>query len=104
MCLALPARVISLDATGLSGLVDLGGVRKAVSFALLDEVAVGDHVIVHVGYALSRLDPDEAAQTLALFADLAVHHANNDPSASSLTGISSATTALTAHGTPEGDA
>ena len=69
MCLALPARVISLDATGQSGQVDLGGVRKAVSFALLDEVVVGDHVIVHVGYALSRLDPDEAAQTLALFAD-----------------------------------
>ena len=37
MCLALPARVISLDATGQSGQVDLGGVRKAVSFALLDE-------------------------------------------------------------------
>ena len=75
MCLALPARVISLDATGQSGQVDLGGVRKTVSFALLDAVAVGDHVIVHVGYALSRLDPDEAAQTLALFADLAAHHA-----------------------------
>ena len=46
MCLALPARVISLDATGQSGQVDLGGVRKTVSFALLDEVNVGDHVIV----------------------------------------------------------
>ena len=77
MCLALPARVISLDATGQSGQVDLGGVRKTVSFALLDEVNVGDHVIVHVGYALSRLDPDEAAQTQALFADLAAHHAQD---------------------------
>ena len=79
MCLALPARVISLDATGQSAQVALGGVRKTVSFALLDEVAVGDHVIVHVGYALSRLDPDEAAQTLALFADLAAHHAQDAP-------------------------
>ena len=75
MCLALPARVISLDVSGQSGQVDLGGVRKTVSFALLDEVALGDHVIVHVGYALSRLDPEEAAHTLALFAELAAHHA-----------------------------
>lgn len=77
MCLALPARVISLDASGQSGQVDLGGVRKTVSFALLDEVALGDHVIVHVGYALSHLDPEEAAHTLALFAELAAHHANH---------------------------
>lgn len=77
MCLALPARVISLDASGQSGQVDLGGVRKTVSFALLDEVALGDHVIVHVGYALSRLDPQEAAHTLALFAELAAHHADH---------------------------
>ena len=88
MCLALPARVISLDAAGQSGQVDLGGVRKTVSFALLDEVAVGDHVIVHVGYALSRLDPDEAAQTLALFADLAAHHAQDAPGISSVQGPS----------------
>ena len=88
MCLALPARVISLDAAGQSGQVDLGGVRKTVSFALLDEVAVGDHVIVHVGYALSRLDPDEAGQTLALFADLAAHHAQDAPGIPSVQGPS----------------
>ena len=40
-----------------------------------DAVEVGDYVIVHVGYALSRLDPEEAAHTLALFAELAAHHA-----------------------------
>ena len=51
--------------------VDMGGVRKRISTALLDEVAVGDYVIVHVGYALSRLDPEEAAETLRLFAELA---------------------------------
>ncbi|MDQ5926194.1 MAG: hydrogenase expression/formation protein HypC [Pseudomonadota bacterium] len=78
MCLALPARVISLDPVSQSGQVDLGGMRKNVSFALLDEVALDDYVIVHVGYAISRLDPQEAAQTLALFAELAVHHAQGD--------------------------
>jgi hydrogenase expression/formation protein HypC len=50
---------------GDQAVVDLGGVRKDISLALLDGVAVGDYVIVHVGYALSRLDPEEAQRTLA---------------------------------------
>ena len=50
--------------------VDLAGVRKEISLALVDNIAVGDYVIVHVGYALNRLDPDEAARTLALFAEI----------------------------------
>ena len=72
MCLALPARVIDIDASSASsqGTVDMGGVRKQVSFALLDQVKPGDYVIVHVGYALTLLDEDEAQQTLALFAQM----------------------------------
>lgn len=69
MCLALPARVIDID-DKQHGHVDLGGVRKRVSFALLDEVAVGDYVILHVGYALTVLDTDEAEHTLRLFAQM----------------------------------
>lgn len=69
MCLALPARVIDVDATG-HGTVDLGGVRKHISFALLDQVKPDDYVIVHVGYALTLLDTSEAEQTLALFAQM----------------------------------
>jgi hydrogenase assembly chaperone HypC/HupF len=45
-------------------------VGKEISLALVDDVAVGDYVIVHVGYALTRLDPEEAEKTLALFAEL----------------------------------
>jgi len=71
MCLALPARVIDIDASGQHGTVDMGGVRKQVSLALLDEVQLGDYVIVHVGYALTRLDKDEAERTLTLFAQMA---------------------------------
>lgn len=71
MCLALPARVIEIDAACQHGTVDMGGVRKQVSLALLDEVQLGDYVIVHVGYALTRLDQDEAEHTLALFAQMA---------------------------------
>ena len=70
MCLAIPAQVIELiDAE--RAMVDMSGVRKRISTALLDTLAVGDYVIVHVGYALSRLDPDEAAETLRLIAEWA---------------------------------
>ena len=71
MCLAIPALVVDLRDNG-SAVVDLAGVRKEISLALVDDVAPGDYVIVHVGYALSKLDPDEAAKTLALFAEIGV--------------------------------
>ncbi|MER2527641.1 MAG: HypC/HybG/HupF family hydrogenase formation chaperone [Candidatus Competibacter denitrificans] len=70
MCLAIPAQVIEILEYD-QAIVDMSGVRKAISTALLDDVAVGDYVIVHVGYALNRLDPDEAAETLKLFAEMA---------------------------------
>ncbi len=69
MCLALPAEVAEL-LSGERAVIRLGGVRKEISVALLEEVAVGDYVIVHVGYALSRLDRDEAERTLRLFAEI----------------------------------
>lgn len=69
MCLAIPARVAELLDDG-SAVVDVGGVRKEISLALMDGVAVGDYVIVHVGYALNRLDPEEAEKTLRLFAEI----------------------------------
>lgn len=68
MCLAIPARIVELQDND-TAIVDLGGVRKDVSLALLEDVAVGDYVIVHVGYALTRLDPEEAEKTLALMAE-----------------------------------
>lgn len=67
MCLAIPARVVEITQPD-TALIDVGGVRKTISLALVDEVVPGDYVIVHVGYALTRLDPDEAARTLAMFA------------------------------------
>ncbi|MDZ7656767.1 MAG: HypC/HybG/HupF family hydrogenase formation chaperone [Sulfurimicrobium sp.] len=69
MCLAIPARVAEVLENDMA-IVDVGGVRKTISLALVDGVAVGDYVIVHVGYALNRLDPEEAAKTLALFAEI----------------------------------
>ena len=69
MCLAIPVRVVELQGKS-TAIVDLGGIRKAISLALVDDVQVGDYVILHVGYALSKLDPAEAERTLALFAAL----------------------------------
>ncbi|MDP2169471.1 MAG: HypC/HybG/HupF family hydrogenase formation chaperone [Rhodocyclaceae bacterium] len=69
MCLAIPARVVELPCAD-TAIVDLSGVRKEISLALVDDVSVGDYVIVHVGFALNKLDTDEAAKTLALFAEM----------------------------------
>ncbi|MBR0566138.1 HypC/HybG/HupF family hydrogenase formation chaperone [Azoarcus sp. L1K30] len=71
MCLAIPARVVEL-LDGDNARIDLGGVKKEISLALVEGVAVGDYVIVHVGYALSRLDAEEAERTLALFAEAGI--------------------------------
>jgi hydrogenase expression/formation protein HypC len=68
MCLAIPARVVEVLPRE-EGVIDVGGVRKRISLELVTGVVPGDYVIVHVGYALQRLDPDEAARTLELFAE-----------------------------------
>ena len=66
MCLAIPAQVVELRPDD-NALVDLAGVKKEISLALLDGVAVGDYVIVHAGFALRRLDREDALETLKLF-------------------------------------
>lgn len=71
MCLALPVRVVELAGDD-DAIVDLGGIRKRVSLSLVDGVKVGDYVILHVGYALTKLDPDEAEKTLALFREAGI--------------------------------
>lgn len=69
MCLAIPVQVIEL-LPDEQAVVALGGVEKTISVALVDDVAVGDYVILHVGYALQKLDRDEAEKTLVLFAEI----------------------------------
>lgn len=66
MCLALPAQVVEILPND-EAKVNLSGVTKQISVALVDDLAVGDYVIVHVGYALSKVDEEEAKATLALF-------------------------------------
>ena len=69
MCLALPARIVALHGDE-EATVDLGGMRKRISLALVPQADLGDHVIVHVGHALAVLDPLEAEETLRLLAGL----------------------------------
>ncbi|HLO78132.1 MAG TPA: HypC/HybG/HupF family hydrogenase formation chaperone [Magnetospirillum sp.] len=70
MCLALPSLVTEILPDDQAK-VTLGGVTKTISLALVADVSPGDYVIVHVGYALTKVDPEEAEKTLALFAEMA---------------------------------
>ena len=67
MCLGIPGRIVSVSGGALPmGVVDFGGIRREVCLAYAPEAGVGDHVIVHVGFAISQVDEEEAARTLAV--------------------------------------
>ena len=69
MCLAIPAEVTKILPNDMA-VVSIDGVNKEISVALIENLAAGDYVIVHVGYALTKIDPDEAARTLELLREL----------------------------------
>jgi hydrogenase expression/formation protein HypC len=71
MCLAIPIRVEEVLPDNMARVM-LGGVSKVVSTALIEDVRRGDYLLIHVGFALARLDPDEAARTLAMMHEAAV--------------------------------
>lgn len=68
MCLAIPGKVVEIR--GTIGIVDFQGIRRKVRLDLLDEVKVGDWVMVHVGFAISRIGEEEAKSTLELMKQL----------------------------------
>jgi hydrogenase expression/formation protein HypC len=70
MCLAIPAKVTELLPENMAR-ISLDGVSKLISIALVQDVAVGDYVILHVGYALAKVDEEEALRTLALLREAA---------------------------------
>ena len=70
MCLGIPGKVISKREGDLAE-VDFGGVRREVSLMLCPEAEVGDYVLVHVGFAIQRLEKEEALETLKLFEEIA---------------------------------
>jgi hydrogenase expression/formation protein HypC len=72
MCLGIPGRIVRIvDEQGLRmGDVDFGGVSRRVCLAYVPEALVGDYAIVHAGFAISRVDEKEAAQTLELVREI----------------------------------
>ena len=69
MCLALPAKVVAINKTTDTATVAIGEVKKEVSLSLVEDVEVDDFVLIHVGYALNKIDQEEAERTLQLFAE-----------------------------------
>jgi len=70
MCLGIPAKVINIDESKL-GKVDYLGTRVKTNFSLLEDINIGDWVIVHAGFAISKLDEEEAKETLSLLREIA---------------------------------
>lgn len=82
MCLAVPGRVVTVDRDLAlpRGTVDFGGTRREVCLAYVPEVAVGDHVVVHVGFAIAIIDEAEAARTWQLLEDMVALDEGSGPS------------------------
>ena len=68
MCLAVPMMVKSID--GDTAVCEIDGVRREASLMMVDDVAVGDFVLIHAGFAIENLDQEDAEQTLALFREV----------------------------------
>ena len=82
MCLAVPGKVVAKEERDglLLGRVDFGGVMREVQLDFVPEAQVGDYVIVHVGFALSRLDAQEAERTLQMLREMgALEAEGQDP-------------------------
>ncbi|MBT6095206.1 MAG: HypC/HybG/HupF family hydrogenase formation chaperone [Rhodospirillaceae bacterium] len=77
MCLALPVKVHSINTDADTAVVSLEGVKKEISLALVEDVEIGDYVLVHVGFALNKVSPEEAEKTLALMAEAGLIGAND---------------------------
>ena len=69
MCLAVPMKIVEIKAN--QALVELGGLKKKISLGLLEKISVGDYVVVHAGFAIQRLDEEEARKTLSALRQMA---------------------------------
>jgi hydrogenase expression/formation protein HypC len=70
MCLAIPAEIVEIEEFDVAT-IDIGGARKKISLMLVDDVAVGDFVLVHAGFAIDKIDEHEADETMKLLRQLA---------------------------------
>lgn len=71
MCLAIPGKIVELvDEENRIAKVEIGGVRRGVNVGMLDDIKIGDYVLVHVGFAMSKVDEKQAQETLRLLQEL----------------------------------
>ncbi len=70
MCLAIPTQIKAIASDG-TATVELGGVEREISLIMTPEAKVGDYVLVHTGYAITLMDPEEAQASLEIFAEIA---------------------------------
>ncbi len=71
MCLAVPSKIIEINNDDMIGIVDVDGVKKEVGLHLIEDPKVGDYVIVHAGFAINKIDENEALDTLKIFREIA---------------------------------
>ena len=71
MCLAIPGKIVEIvDVANNLAKIEIGGVRRLVNIGMLDDVALGDYVLIHVGFAMSKIDEKEAHETLEILREL----------------------------------
>ena len=68
MCLGVPARIVKIE--GSTAVAELGGVMYTVNLELMEEVSIGDFLLIHAGFAIEKIDPAEAAETLRLVREI----------------------------------
>ncbi|MBA3713302.1 MAG: HypC/HybG/HupF family hydrogenase formation chaperone [Pyrinomonadaceae bacterium] len=85
MCLAIPGKIIEIvDAENSIAKVDVGGVRRNINTGMLDDTRVGEYVLIHVGFAMSKIDVHEAEETLRVLKEIGDYQAEFDEFSTSL--------------------
>lgn len=78
MCLAIPSKIVSIDHD--AAVIDVDGVQRRASVMLLNDVQVGDYVIVHAGFAIQKIDEEAALESLQLMREIFARKADDPPS------------------------
>jgi hydrogenase expression/formation protein HypC len=85
MCLAIPGKIIEIvDEENQIAKVEVGGVRRNINTGMLDDTRVGDYVLIHVGFAMSKIDEHEAEETLRVLQEIGEFQAEFDQFTTSL--------------------
>lgn len=78
MCLAIPSKVVEITKEGL-GIIDVDGVKRDCSLLMIDDPQIGDYVIVHAGFALHKIDEEEASKMLDTLREVAAYSRGLEP-------------------------